>query len=61
MDQHEQPENADRSFMTVWHYEGREIPIKVVGPFADEEDHFVEIIADFVWKYRHLALPRQLT
>jgi hypothetical protein len=49
------PEQPDGSYTVIWDYEGRDVPIEVIGPPPEEENHFLEQIADFLWEYRHLG------
>ena len=57
-----QANKSDNSFVMIWHYEGRDIPFTVVGPPPEQEDEWVEAIADFIWKNRHqhVALDGQI-
>lgn len=49
------PEEADGSYTIIWNYQGREVPMQVIGTPPEETDHFINLLADFLWKHRHLG------
>jgi hypothetical protein len=50
-----EPANSENSFVSIFHYEGRDIPFEVVGPLPEEMDAFLDAFAEFIWKHRQLA------
>ena len=40
---------------TIFPYDGRDIPVLIVGLAPEEEEQFVEAMAEFLWRNRHLA------
>jgi len=57
MDQREQAGKSD-SFITIWHYEGRDIPMEVIGLSADVKARLAEAFADFILQNLDLITPQ---
>jgi hypothetical protein len=47
------PSQFENSFLSIFHYEGRDIPIEVVGPLPEDMDEFLDAVAEFLWKNRN--------
>ena len=40
----------------MWEYAGRQVPMEIRWPTGQEwEDQFINAMADFLWKNRHMA------
>jgi len=40
--------------VAIWHYKGLDVPIEIRSSQSpEEEDQFLNAIADFLWKHRH--------
>ena len=50
-----EPVSSENSFVSIFHYEGRDIPIEVVAPLREEMDAFLDALAEFIWQHRHRA------
>jgi hypothetical protein len=48
----DEPSRTENSFVINFHYEGRDVPIEVVGPPPEEMDKFLDALADFLWANR---------
>jgi hypothetical protein len=51
----EREEWPEGSFTVVWDDQGRKVPITVVGLSPKEEERLAKVLAEFLWKHRHLA------
>ena len=51
----------ENSFVSIFHREGREIPIKATGPLPGEMDDFIEAVAEFLWKVQEQKREVKLT
>lgn len=50
------PQTEREPEVVIWRYKGSDIPIEIRSNLnPEEEDRFLSVIANFLWKHRHAS------